>query len=494
MSLRDSICDISKHSLIYMAGWGITALIRLGMLPVFTRYLGQQDYGIISILDTSVELLRILCALGFSSAIVRFYNDSAEVGYRRSVMATGACFSLLTAIIFAFAIFPFSKPITELILGKGGSVLFFQLSFATILCNVLRSVADSYLTVNKWSMQYIIINTIQVVVQAVLNLYLVVYCDLGVLGMLAGNLVTAFIFSFCLYLFVVARNGMFINSTIILPMLRYSLPLVPTVLAAAAMHNLDRFFIRHFSTMNEVGLYSLAYQFPFMVITIFMNSFVRIWETSSIYEIAKSSDATHQYARICTYFMTILAYALAILAVMSDTVLKVFAAPSYFAAHVFIPIISLGVWGYALHTFVRVRVNLTKMTHLFTINYMLTLVYNVALNFLLIPKWGALGAAWATVGTYFGFSIGGYFIYRKCQDVHIEWGRLACVLLLAVGIVLTRQAIHTTSFLAALLFEMGLVVAFPLGLLMLIGFTNQPERKLLLDVGMKMKCHIIRGK
>ncbi|ABL00065.1 oligosaccharide flippase family protein [Pelobacter propionicus] len=475
MSLKNSLCDISKHSLIYMLGWGIAAAIRLGMLPLFTRCLGQQDYGIISILDSSVELLRILCALGFSSAIVRFYNDSTDVCFRRTVMATGACFSLLATVFFGLGIFPFSKQISEFILGNGVNVLYFKLAFATILLNIIRSVADSYLTVNKYSVQYIVINTVQVVFQSSLNLYLVVFRDLGVTGMLVGNLLVAFIFDVGLYAFVAFKNGLVIDFKVIIPMLKFSLPLVPTVLAAAAMHNLDRFFIKFFASMEDVGLYSLAYQFPFMLNTVFMSSFVRIWESSSIYEIAKYPDASYQYGKICTYFMTILAYALLILAVMSDLVMKIFAAPSYFTAHEYIPIISLGVWGYALHTFVRVGVNLSKKTHLFTINYMLTLIYNVGLNCLLVPKWGAFGAAWATVGTYFGFSIGGYIVYRKYNCVNIEWSRLVMVVLMAVSLVAIKQNTYIANQLYYIILEICLIVLFPILLIAFIFATKQPE-------------------
>ena len=195
-----------------------------------------------------------------------------------------------------------------------------------------------------------------------------------------------------------------------------------------------------------------------------------------MYSIARSPDATYQYARICTYYMTVLTFALFAISVSSGTLISIFAAPSYFDAHHYLPVIALGIWGYALHMFVKIGVELTKKTYLFTYNYILAFVLNIILNFLFIPRWGAMGAAWVTVATYFCFSFGGVLIYRHCYPIKFEWGRLAKILFLAIGLVVCRQLIPVSTLLNNILIEIALMIIFLVVLLFVMGFLTIGEK------------------
>lgn len=474
MTFKEHLKDIGSHSVIYFAGWVISFGIRLSLLPVFTRYLNRAEYGTVSLLDSAIELFRILCALGFGEALVRFYHARQDAAYKRSVMATGAGIMLIATVFFGLIIFPFSRSLTALILGTGGQTFLFQLALGTVLMNILRSVSDTYLTANKRSLNYIAISTSYAIFQGAINLYLVVFRREGMTGMLTGNLISTSIYGSCLFGYVVYKNGISLKKELAVPMLKFGAPLVPSLWAAAAMHNMDRFFIRHYRGLEEVGLYSLAYQFPFMLNTLFLTSFNRIWNASSIYEIARSPDAPRQYGRVCTYYMMMLTVAMFSISILSDTVIRLFAAPSYFDAYRYLPIIALGIWGYSLHTFVKPGVLLTKKTYLLTINFTLAFICNLVLNFLLVPKWGAMGAAWASVLTYFAFSLGGFFIYRICYPISLEWMRLLKMLSLAIALFICRQAIHTPDAKSALFVEIAFLMIFPALLLVVL---NPAEKK-----------------
>ncbi len=476
MDIKGNLKEIGKHGSIYVVGWVLNSVLSLALLPVYTRYLAKTEYGMLSLLDSTIELVRILCALGIGSAIVRFFHDKQDDEHRRKVMSTGITFLMVMIVIIGIIVYPLSGRITNLVLGESGCPLYFQLALATMLLGLLRSGADNYLTTNKRSVTFIIVNSGQTLLSAAINLYLIVFLNMGVLGMLIGSLTASVLVNIVLLQYVIRKNGLGIDKSLLVNMIRFGLPMVPAILAAAAMHNLDRFFIRHYVNIAEVGLYSLAYMFPFMLNGLFSNAFSRIWGASTMYSIARAPDATYQFSKICTYYMTVLTFALFAISVGADTLISVFAAPSYFDAQRYLPIIALGVWAYALHTFVRIGVDLTKKTYLFTINYVVAFVINIVLNFLIVPRWGAIGAAWVTVATYFSFSFGGFMLYRHCYPIRLEWVRLSVLILLATGLYICRQFVYVSGFTGTLLIEILLIALFPVLLLYTRGFFTSGEK------------------
>ncbi len=475
MNLKEHLKEIGKYGSIYMVGWIFTTVLRLGLLPVFTRHLDRAEYGTLSLLDSAIALIQILGTLGLTSAIIRFYHDKPDAEHKRRVIATGSSVMLLGVLLLAGILFPFSGELARLVLGENAVTLYFQLTLTTMLLGLLRTAADSYFTASKRATVFVIATIVQALLSAALNLYLVVGLRLGVRGMLTGNLIAAAAVSTVLFVYVLKLNGFGFDGEILRGMLRYGLPLVPSLLAAAAMHNLDRFFIREYAGLEAVGLYSIAYQFPFLLNAIMSNAFLHIWGSNTMFSIAQEPDSKRQFAKICTYFMTVLLYALFVLSIGAETLISIFAAPSYSVASRYLPVIALGVWGYSLHNFVRIGVVLTKKTHLMVINYFIALVINMGAILLVVPRFGAMGAAWATVLTYFCFSIGGYFLYRHCYSIEFEWGRLAKILGLAISLAAVRKLANIPSSVGSLLLELMLIGLFPVILFYGLSFLTTTE-------------------
>ena len=479
MDLKNSIKEIWQHGSIYLIGLIVNTILRLALLPVYTRFLSTTEYGILALLDTGIEFIRIATAMGVDYSIVRLFHEKEDLKYKQRVMGTGLSFLFLLLIASCIILFPFSRMLTEIILGKSGNIIFFQLALGTMLVGLMRGGVDSYLTTKKRSVFYGLINTGQLFFNATLNICLLVFWNLGVMAMLIGNFVTAITMNIALVLYVVKSNGIFFDKDIIKKMIRLGLPLVPAIAAIAAVHNIDRFFIRVYAGLGEVGLYNLAYQLPFMLNALFIIALEKIWSANTIYKIAETKDASFTIGRICTYYMTILTVLMFSLAVSSDVIIYVLADPKFYAAHQYLPIITLGIWGYSLHTFIKVGVDITKKTYLFPINHISALILNVIMNFILVPKYGAKGAAWATVFTYFSFSLGGFIVYRHCFEIKFEWLRLSKLLGLGILIFLLKNSLQINGIFMKICIEGLFIILFPFILITFTGFMTKGEKSYL---------------
>ena len=82
--------------------------------------------------------------------------------------------------------------------------------------------------------------------------------------------------------------------------------------------------------------------------------------------------------------------------IVSKYVIEWFFDPQYLNAFSFIPYLSIGFMFSAMHTLVVQYVYYERKTFIYMFATMFVLILNIMLNFLLIDKYGSIGAAYAT--------------------------------------------------------------------------------------------------
>jgi O-antigen/teichoic acid export membrane protein len=271
--------------------------------------------------------------------------------------------------------------------------------------------------------------------------------------------------------------GVHVNRSFVGPMIRYGLPFVPTILSSIAMHSLNRFYLSAYTTADQVAYYQLAFQLPFALQSLILGSFDTVWSSRAVFTIAKAPDALKQYSGISTYFLYFMSFVLFAVAISAKVLVKLFAAPSYAPAAMYIPFIAFGLWLYNFHGFVRTGVILSKDTYLLTINYGLTLGITILLNWLLIPRFGTYGAAYATVMIYFFFSFAGGFIYKGFR--YLDLCRLAAIAILWIALILIRYQIGTQTICTEIIYNIFFSVIY-LGLMLYLPFCTSKEERMTL--------------
>jgi O-antigen/teichoic acid export membrane protein len=96
---------------------------------------------------------------------------------------------------------------------------------------------------------------------------------------------------------------------------------------------------------------------------------------------------------------------------------------------------------------------------------------NVALNLALIPPYGMMGAAVATIAAYVTMAMGMAWWSQRIYPVPYQWRRVATAALAAVGIAVLGKALDV-----GLAAALALCAAYPLAL-GLLGFTSREERR-----------------
>ncbi len=477
--LRRFLKELGKHSFIYSIGFFISTLVSLILLPIYTRFLDPSEYGTLSLINYLISFLSLVCLVGMGASLTRFMHYYKTEKEQREVIGAAFLFIIITGLIGFCILFSFSSPLAKLLLGKVSWADCLQIAAVILFFSCVQTVNMSYFQTLKLSKTYLFYSLLGLFLGVFLNLYFIIVLKLGVRGMLYGQAISSIIPAIIASVQVISKNKPCFSWQKLKVMLKYGLPIVPALLLAQAMHNIDQYLLRFYKGLDAVGLYSLGYRFPFMLNTFFLFSINAIWGKALIFEIYEKKEAKYIYARTTTYLMSLYIYGMFCLSVFSPFVMKIFAAPEYFKAYKVMPVVCLGLIPYAFHAFLSVGIKILNKTWFFPLTFGVGTIVNIFLNIFLIPKFGYMGAAWATVAAYTVFGITSYFLYKRVYFIPFEWNRLALVFFWCVGLYLISQLLPVHSFILNFVYKSLLCLSLPLWLYLFSFFTDTEKNEIL---------------
>ncbi|MBI1314227.1 oligosaccharide flippase family protein [bacterium] len=421
-----SFRDILKHSSVYAVGQILSRIASVLLLPLYTRCLSTADYGCVAILDLTAGILGIFIGAGVAQAVVRFHFDADSDDGRSRVWWTGLVWMIAAASLVAGSMLIGRGPLAELTLGgdvADGS-FFYLLAIATLWMNTVAELLQTYLRVRKWSGLFVLCSLGRLLLNIGLNVWLLVGLEQGVSGLLAGNLIAAGLNTAALAgIFLVTMPYRGLDIPLLRRLLSFGSPLIVQALLSLMMHEADRYLLRIFGSLEQVGVYSLAYKIGQAVNMLCLVPFASIWNVV-MYEIAAQPDARRTYAIVFRHYVNALLIVMLAASLFAFVLLPVLTPGDYAAAIDLIPIVLLAFVFFSMHAQFCVPALLAKKTAALIPASAAGVIVNLAANMILVPRLGAVGAAWSSVLTYATFSFGGLLVYRQLDRYPYPFGRL----------------------------------------------------------------------
>ncbi|MDA0281997.1 MAG: glycosyltransferase [Planctomycetota bacterium] len=417
--------DILKHSSVYAVGQILSRFASVLLLPLYTRCLSPADYGCVAILDLTAGILAILIGSGMASAVMRSHFDSEDEDARSRVWWTGLTWVVLSATALVVPLVIGRHAIAELTLGTDitNGAMFYVLAAGTLWMNTVSELLETWLRVKKRSGTFVVLSMGRLLLNIGLNVWFLVGLDLGVAGLLTGNVIAATVNTIILLvLFARSQSRFAFDKAVLRTLLCFGSPLIIQAFLSLMMHEADRYLLRAYASLDDVGVYSLAYKVGQAVNTLCMIPFGAIWGVV-MYEIAQQPDAKNTYAQVFKYYVYGLLVVMLAAALFAFPVLPVLTPGDFSQAVDLIPIIVLAFVFFAMHSQFCVPVLLARRTAALIPASIAGVAANVVCNMLLIPRFGAQGAAWASVATYATFSFTGLWFYRKVDRYPYPFAR-----------------------------------------------------------------------
>jgi O-antigen/teichoic acid export membrane protein len=222
-----------------------------------------------------------------------------------------------------------------------------------------------------------------------------------------------------------------ITKAILVRMLKFGLPFLPSTLAIFVMDSSDRFFIKHFLGLEATGIYGAGYKLA-LVIKLFISAFQFAWIPFFI-SIAYDKNAKEIFSKILTYFTLICSLVFLFFSMYMDQVIRLnlfgytILGKEYWGSTQIVPVVILAYICYGIYLNFLVGIYLKEKTKYLIYITGVGAIINILGNFLFIPSFKLMGAAYATLLSYLSMTIFLYFIAQKYYPIKYEWSKLAKV-------------------------------------------------------------------
>jgi O-antigen/teichoic acid export membrane protein len=406
------------------------------LLPVYTRCLSKEDFGVLEILGRMAETVgTFLFVGGLRQALLTFYQQSPRPGERERVVSSTLALLFFFCALGGGVVLGCAGPLCgwlDLTDQAAGSNLF-RLAVLGILLEPFTLIPLALIQSRVESLTFVAITLSQFLVRVTLCVLFVVGLGWGAWGVLAATAVTSGIYGLTLSCRELAKAATFPDWGQMAALLRFALPFLPGGICFFILHHGDRFFLLYWWGKEEVGTYALGYKLAMVVATFSLNPLYMVWSVH-LYAVARTAEAGRAFGVVFTRIMA--AYLLVGLAVglfQDDLIALLGGAPYAGAAQVVAPVLlaccfqsgsSLMDAGF----YVRRRTGLKLCISLAATAVML------ALYRILIPSWGSIGAALATLIGFAFHAAFTWWLTQRIFPVRYEWHRLAAMLVLAMGL------------------------------------------------------------
>jgi len=460
---------LGRHSLIYGVGGLVSRIVAVLLLPVYTHYLTPADYGKIETLIALTTVLGIILRAGISSAFFRFYFDAEDADARRTVLRTSFWFTMGAGTLGLVLLLVFAQPVSDFLFGTTSAANLVRAAGVALWATVNYEQLTSLFRVEERSVAFVCASLANVFITIGLTLVLVVELDKGAVGVIVGNFSGTLIVYFALLGFRREQLGLQFDRGLLREMNRFGIPLVPTALFLWVTNFSDRFFLVKLSNVSEAGLYSVGVRVASAMVLL-LTAFRMAWPAFA-YSIRDEDEAKRTYAYVLTYMTVVTAWVALALTLFAPWLVDLLAAPRFAESYRVVGPLSFAAVAFAAYIVVAIGVGRIRRTQF---NWVVTgaaAIVNVALNLTLIPPYGMMGAAIATVAAYATMAVGMAWWSQRIYPVPYQWRRVITAAAAAVGLAVLGKTIDV-GFAGAV----ALCAAYPLALGVL-GFTSPEERR-----------------
>lgn len=437
---------LAGQTAIYGASSIVARFLNYLLTPLYTSrgVFAPASFGVITSLYAWTAFLNVVLTYGMETTYFRFATKHRD---NPRVFATSAWLLAFTSALFVAAGLLCAEGIAGA-MGYPEHVFSVRMLIAIIGVEAATAVPLASLRLKERPWKFAAVNILSVVVIVLGNLFVFLYCKPRFEAGQTNALIDA-VYSPALgvgYVFLINLFGSVLKFLVLLPdwpsprprrntgfdvkllrpMLAFGLPLLVAGLAGMTNETADRVLMKHLLPAAEadaqIGIYGASYKLA-ILITLFIQAF-RFAAEPFFFSHAKEKDSRETFARIMNIFVAVCMGAFLLVMLFLDLFRWFIPNPDYWPGLVVVPILMLANVFLGIYYNQSVWYKLSDRTGaggtIAAIGAAITLV----LLFLWIPRFGYLGAAWATLICYAAMAVISYLWGQKHYPVPYNVGRV----------------------------------------------------------------------
>lgn len=376
-----------------ISNFGSKILIFL-LVPLYTKQLSTQEYGNYDFIYVTISLLIPLLTLNIFDGATRFLLDKESKFEEKEIICkvTFKYLIISVLIIFVFCTINYFFPLIEIL--KDYAVFFFLLYFSTASYQAMQNIIRGFDKIYGIA----IAGAINSILMVVFNILFLLVFKIGLTGFFIANILANFIV--CLYLIFILKNDIKriiftkINKKIEKEMLKFSKPLMVNSIGWWINNVSDRYIVTYFCGAAINGIYSIAYKIP-SILSVVQSIFNQAWTIFAIKNVDEENNDS--IIKVYEIYNVLLITTCSSLILTSKILSKIFYMNEFFNAWIYMPFLLISMVFNSLSGTVGGVLSANKESKIMGTSTLLGAILNTLLNFILVKKIGALGAAISTM-------------------------------------------------------------------------------------------------
>lgn len=426
----DKYKKLATNTIIFAIGTFSSKVLSFLLMPFLTRMMVAGEYGAADLVQQTANVLIPIVFLQVNSACLRFALDKAAD--KRDVFSVG-----IRTTAIGFVVFLLFAPLIRIIRINDFSLGdYIVLIYLFVLVSGTRQLCQQFVRGCGHVKTFALDGIIATATTLAFNLLFLGPFHWGVTGYIVAIIASdacsvIFLFVTCkLWRFVKFKS---IGKGITGEMLKYSIPMMPSIILWWVINVSDRYMVTFFNGSEANGLYTAASKIPNFII-MFSSIFIDAWQLSAVDEY-DNNDKADFFTKVFRVYSGGVFAAASGLILLCQVITKILVSPSYYMSWEYVPILIISTSLSCFVNFLASVYMASKKTVMGMVTAFAGAGTNVILNLLLIPSMGAKGAAIATVCAFVVVFVTRAINTRKYVKVNFS----TPIMILEIGI-LTAQA------------------------------------------------------
>lgn len=408
-----------NNVIIFSLGNLGSKLLTFLLVPLYTYYLSQEEYGVADLVITTVSMLLPVVSLTMYESVIRFVMNKSLS--RESVMVNALSLSML-----GYGIFLLFSPLLMYFNVLEGNLLFLYL---LLLVQMLNQVFAQYTRGIGQSRVFAFNGIITTFFTGTLNVLFLVKFNWELKGYFLSYILAYAVST--LFLLIVAKpleNFSFkhLDKKVIKEFLNYSVPLIPNNLMWWLINSSSRYFINWFVGVGANGLFAVSSKLP-AIINIISQVFSQAWQISVFEEYDKNKN-TDFYSVVLDIYLSFLLIATSGIVLIVKPLFSTVFSLEYALAWQPVPFLVLGTVFSSMSSFLGTAYTATKKTEGVFKTSIYGGVISLILNLVFIPRLGIVGAGLSSMISFLLLFIIRFFDTRTILFLKVDWKKIVFTL------------------------------------------------------------------
>jgi O-antigen/teichoic acid export membrane protein len=411
--------SLFRDSMLYTVAIVLTRGLSFLLLPVYTRVLSPEEFGLLDYFVALGAIASIVVTLeivqGFARHISEYLDDAEK---KKDFASTCMWFVVGSYTALLFLLIVFSSPLASFLLDSSDkSDLIKLVAWAYWVAGVFNVILNQL----RWEIRpvaSVILSLVAGLLTVGFTFLFVVWLEWGVKGALLGQIIGGLLSLLPGYYLIRHSFGLRFSLLNLRQMLAFSAPLIPSSLGVVFATYFDRIALKELMALSDLGIYAVAQKIS-LLITLIMIGF-RSALTPLIYVNYKLDASPDDLAKVFNLFCFSAMVLILVISIFANEIVNIMAAAAFQDAAKVIPILMFSALLANMYIFAP-GLDIYKKTGIISLINSTVALLGLVLNYSLIPFFGIIGAAVSSL-LAFGISFIAYVIFsQRLYPVPHNW-------------------------------------------------------------------------